>query len=156
MHYSMNPKDKYPADYPELADEILDHFGRICHSLGIIWYLSAGTCLGFYREGTYIEGDNDIDIRIIGDNGTLDILFEAIQKEGFIPSPHPNFRRVHFRKSNILLDIKKVHGEIPHLAVIFHNKQPYRIPYYTEDYLTRLYGPDWGTPQQILLRSHKD
>lgn len=45
----------------EQADQILDDFVAACADLNVRYCLIAGTALGFYRDGGYIENDNDID-----------------------------------------------------------------------------------------------
>lgn len=45
-----------------------------------VWWLEAGTCLGFYREKDFIDHDNDIDIGVLQTTWKWEVLEELLQK----------------------------------------------------------------------------
>lgn len=145
-----------PCDAPELADEILEEFHDICESLDIIFFLAAGTCLGFYRDEDYIQNDNDIDIRVICNDVRYKLLMEALGEHGFVAAKEPGYETKHFRKHDILFDIKQADGSEFHFYTIELGDCSYNLPHPIEEYLTRLYGMDWPTPQWKPLRSSEE
>lgn len=136
-----------PFDEPELADEILETFDEICKDLGIIYFLAAGTCLGFHREGDYIPRDNDIDVRVFCNDVRFEALTEALEEDGFVASTSPEYSKMHFRKHDILLDVKRADGSTFVFDTIEHYGVTYRVPSPVEDYLQCLYGEDWKKPR---------
>jgi len=153
--------DKPPAEVPGLANETLQHFDDICRSLRIIYFLAAGTCLGFYRDKNYMKGDNDIDIRVICGDDKFEQLVQTLAEEGFSPALEPGYERMHFRKNDILFDIKRADGTEFQFDTIYFNGWPYRVPYPVESYLERLYGKGWKihleeTGEKLLWTHHKE
>lgn len=57
----MNGKKIDKADAKYLLLYLLKHFNEVCESAGIIYYASAGTCLGAIRHKGLIPWDDDID-----------------------------------------------------------------------------------------------
>jgi hypothetical protein len=139
--------DELPAEVPHIADEALECFDDICRSLGITYFLTAGTCLGFYRDKGYIKGDNDIDMRVVCGDVAFDRLVDALQQEGFVPALQPGYERMHFRKDGILLDIKRADGTEFEFDTVTHHGRTYRMPHPVEEYLECVYGEDWDIPQ---------
>jgi len=138
-----------PFKIPKTADKLLNEYLEIADSLGIQTFLLFGTCLGFVRDGGYIEGDNDIDIGIFGNFGKLKI---ELIKNGFV------WKRAwrtntHFLKKNILFDVfSSFHYQrlFPSREffqsfdkIIYKNKK-YNVPHPVKKYLKETYG-DWRT-----------
>ena len=69
------------------ALEITKEVSAILYALDIDHWVDAGTCLGFYREGDFIEHDNDVDFGILAEDckdvGDLLSLFGAFLERGF-------------------------------------------------------------------------
>ena len=145
-----------PSDEPEHADDILDTLHKVCAELDITYFVQAGTALGFFRDGDYIELDNDLDVGVISTPGKFKNLKESLEAEGFTVDGMN-----HYWKHNILLDIRggtDYWGPEPILdkCVLPYTKQfdrvwyrnrYYNIPYPIEDHLACLYGPNWRTPR---------
>ena len=68
-----------PSTIPETADRVLDEFFQIAKQLKIRTCLSAGLCLGFVRDGGYIEGDNDLDVIVICIGDKRDKLINSLK-----------------------------------------------------------------------------
>ena len=136
----MNTTDPY--DSKDVADNILEEWDDIVLSLDFKHLLAFGTCLGFYRDGGYIEGDNDIDVWIKPDN--LKLIMPKMLERGYTLGRKAHSQ--HFFKNNILLDvwlIPKAYHE-PY-DIIEYNSRKYNAPNQVENYLEVLYG-DWKTP----------
>jgi cytidyltransferase-like protein len=76
------------ADYSKFKytdkDILLEKAIRILDDLGLKWWLDGGTCLGFARDGDFIEWDADVDLGIgPGQLGAWDQLVEAFLAAGF-------------------------------------------------------------------------
>ena len=76
-------KVKKPYYQKAEADKILKEVKQIAESLGIKYYLVAGTCLGFVREGGYIETDDDIDIDVFDPE---DRVRKKLLENGYVAS----------------------------------------------------------------------
>ena len=61
--------------------DILNRGIKILESMGLKYWISAGTALGLYRDGDFIPHDTDIDVEILLDKplniAKLQQLFEA-------------------------------------------------------------------------------
>ena len=145
-----------PCDDPEHADEVLETLDQICEDLEIVYFLTAGTALGFYRDEDYITNDNDIDVKVICNETRFKFLMEALEEHGFVAAKEPGYETMHFRKHDILLDIKQADGSEFHFDAVKLGDRVYRLPYPVEEYLTCLYGADWPVPQWKPLRSSKE
>lgn len=69
------------SDNKEKLNTTLEQVANILNSNGIKnWFVMYGTLLGIHRDGSCIEGDDDIDIII---NFDYDVLKTILEKEGF-------------------------------------------------------------------------
>lgn len=135
--------DPYKA--PKTADQLLNEFFDIAKGLGLVSFLWQGTCLGLVRDGTYIKGDNDIDVGILKG---IEELTEALIKNGFErKSDHTTCR--HFLKYGILLDVSYIFHNMEFIrspGIMIYKDRNYYIPDPITDYLKSAYG-DWRTPR---------
>jgi glycerol-3-phosphate cytidylyltransferase len=151
-----------PSDEPEVADEILRTLAGVCNDLGLIWFLYAGTALGFARDGAYLHKDNDLDVAILCGPNRTPAFLKAMEAEGFTIDKITPGIYGHFWKYNMLLDIRGINGEwglgratneciMPYIQngfdTIDYKGYAYNIPHPCEDYFTCCYGPNWGTPK---------
>jgi len=140
----------YPADAKDQADAILFTIAQICTQLNIPYFLIAGTCLGLYRDGTYIPDDNDIDIAIIYTPDNYDEITYDLRYWGFATDMGSDYEGTHWWKWDILLCITWMvqQGFYESHDIISYNKYDYRAPHPVEEYLAWKYGPTWETPLQ--------
>lgn len=135
-----------PFEIPKSADMLLNEYWDIANSINIESFLIYGTCLGFIRDGGYIEHDNDVDIGILGGLRKLEV---KLAENGFVKKKRWPPTNYHFLKYNILLDIFTGFPE-SHLKYfqsfdkITHEDRIYNVPHPVEGYLETLYG-DWRT-----------
>ncbi len=66
----------------QIYRDILVRTKRAFDRLNIKFFLSSGTCLGYFREGKFIDHDYDIDIGVFKNDYSPDII-ESMKKEGF-------------------------------------------------------------------------
>jgi len=131
-----------PCEIPESADKLLNEYWDIANSLDIKTFLIYGTCLGFIRDGGYIEHDNDVDIGILGKIGKFGI---KLIENGFVKKKRWPRRHYHFLKYDILFDI---HVGFPgshwkyfkSFDKITYKGRVYNVPHPVEEYLETLYG----------------
>jgi len=152
----------YPCDAEAVTDKILRDFVGTCDDLGIRYCLIGGTCLGFYRDGSYIRGDNDIDIWVDCDpveSECYTALTGRLLELGFTV-----YRSYHFSRDGILTDVwtrdrppTGQRGQITAASfallvdtfdTIVYNNRDYNIPHPAEEYLERFYGRDWRIPKR--------
>lgn len=65
--------------YRDILLKTIKAFDRI----GTKFFLSSGTCLGYFREGKFIDHDYDIDIGVFMEDYTPEII-TSMEKEGLI------------------------------------------------------------------------
>ena len=150
--------DICPLDEPRLADEILEDLDDLCDKLRLKFFLYAGTCLGFYREGDYIASDNDIDVAIIANETEYQGLINELIKLGFEQSSIECYKLHHLRRDGILLDLRRMDKRSPYVVppgattggysfrefdIITHYGRKYRVPGPVEKYLKSAYGTWW-------------
>lgn len=71
-----------PSDTPDAARAVLAEVTEMFDRLSIRHHISDGTLLGLIREGGFIAGDNDVDIRI--DRAAVnDGLVQTFEDQGF-------------------------------------------------------------------------
>ena len=139
-----------PCNNPELADHILSCLAQICTEHDILYFISCGTCLGFYRDNDYIPDDNDLDASIIFSHEHFNILPALLYPYGIVADSHGKFEGRHFWKDDMLLDITwvkpegfyKSHDEIGRNGII------YPAPHPIEEYLAWKYGSTWQVPMK--------
>lgn len=142
-----------PSNDPEHADEILDTLHKVCAELGITYFVYGGTALGFYRDGGYINLDNDLDIGIISTPERFLAMKDRMVGEGFVVDDNIN----HYWKHDILLDIRGgtehwgpelVMGRcvVPYtsqLDTVSYKGRDYNLPHPIEEHLACIYGSNW-------------
>jgi len=131
-----------PFEIPKIADKLLNEYWDIAKSLNIKTFLIYGTCLGFIRDGGYVERDNDVDIGILGEIGKLEI---KLIENGFAKKRRWPPTNYHFLKYNILLDIFTNFPEshwkyFRSFDEITYKGRIYNVPHPVERYLKTLYG----------------
>lgn len=142
-----------PDTIPEVADAILAEFFEITYRLGIKSAIILGTCLGFYRDGTYLPGDNDLDLVAIVDDEDRSYLTKRLIDHGYLlgrtflaaPGQPDTSKNVHFVKDRILLSIswRKAEGFYAEFgSVPYKGRTAYPIPTPIDGYLTACYR-DW-------------
>jgi len=148
-----------PFNSIENADKFLQLWDDVCNKLEISHLLIYGTALGFYRDGGYIKGDSDIDVRCICKRDKWDKMVEELTKKGvFQQLPHG----FGFYKYGILMCIERCEkvGVVTYddgweitclpyydFETVEHNGRKYNIPYPAEAYFAQRYGADWKTPK---------
>ena len=137
------------------ADKALFEFAEIADCLGTRWCLLLGTCLGMYRDGGYIEWDNDIDLGVIAPAEGLKELFTRLADQGFERGRtylNPgNEANQHFRKNRVLLDIffkftDRQKRFLTSFDRVIYTGKSFNIPHPVEEYLAFEFG-DWRTPR---------
>ena len=155
--------DKYYQNFTEAAaDEILEEFDDVCKSLGIEYYLTLGTCQGFYRNKGYLPNEHDLDVLPICGDHEFVSLIETLKQRGFAFRGTPAERAWygHSFKKGIVLDIWR-EGDLGNCATqravlafcktfdtLVHHGRTYRVPGPVEDYLALpfVYGKTWRIP----------
>lgn len=148
----------FPANAKEHADAMLLSLANVCTRLSVPYFLKAGTCLGLYRDGTYIPDDSDLDV-VIASTRFQEII-SALHQEGIVVEGWGHWENRHFWKGNMLLDITWVEPEgfYADHDILRYNDYDYHIPHPIEEYLEWKYGDTWRTPLpkgQFTLR-HED
>jgi len=144
-----------PSIIPKTTDKVLDEFFQITKQLKIRTCLAAGLCLGFVRDGGYIDGDNDLDMVAICTDDERNKLTNALKEHGFdagrsFPPPHNN---AHFHKNRILVDIYfrtpgKYYSQFG--SVVYKGKS-YPVPYPVEKYLSTCYT-NWRVKENQAIQ----
>jgi hypothetical protein len=137
---------KCPADYPELADYLLQAFVQVCQEHGLSHFITAGTCLGFCREGTYIPDDNDIDVAVAYTPEAYNGFPLFMHQRGIITDTHGAFENRHYWKDDMLLDITWVNPTGFYASCDYIKGYP--VPSPVEEYLAWKYGDAWRTPMR--------
>lgn len=126
----------------DIADSILEEFFRIARQLKIKAFLVFGLCLGFVRDGGYIEGDNDLDVGVVCNEEEKDRLVNSLKDNGFNEGRSFRHNNTHFHKNKILLDINfRKFGEFySNLDSVHYKGMEYPIPSPIEEYLSTCYS----------------
>ena len=64
-NYPIRVSSNYLETKAKVYKDILTRVSRVFHKLNIPFFLSSGTCLGFYREGKFLDHDYDIDVGVM-------------------------------------------------------------------------------------------
>ena len=168
---NVKPSVFQPMDMP-LAEAVLKEAKEILDSLGIVFFLRHGTCLGAVRDGALIPWDDDLDIAsIIGLHGLTEEAIapvaDVFRERGFeteltIADLHVSLE---FHKEGIALDwtcyriIDDCIYQWPvlRIPVSLHTDlkpipflgEQFNVPNPPEEYLVLKYGPEWMTPKQF-------
>jgi len=134
---------KRPSSDIKNADIVLEEAYNIADELGFKPVLWHGTCLGFYRDGTYTYTDNDLDIAISGSDKERDIYFKKLLDSDF----ERGFGENHFIKNKIMLDVYTYDGESEDIK---YKAKFYNIPSPIEEHLKEVFGNDWRTPKHSV------
>lgn len=140
-----------PATIPDVADAILAEYFDLTYKLGIKAAIILGTCLGFYRDGTYLPGDNDLDVVAIADDEDRAYLTKKLIASGYLMGRSYPSSNTHFVKDGILLDVfwRKAEGFYAEFGGVPYKSTAYPIPAKTDEYLTVCYR-DWRDKSNIV------
>lgn len=142
-----------PSSQVEIADNVLNEVFSITKQLEIKTFLMFGTCLGFVRDGGYIQGDFDLDIGVICKWEERDVLTNAFEINGIILVRSKSKKKhVHYRKNNIGIDIWfRKEESYPNFDSIDYKGRKYPIPYPIEEYLSACYS-NWKIKEKQTTR----
>ncbi|KAL0963213.1 hypothetical protein UPYG_G00351200 [Umbra pygmaea] len=171
--FQLYPDDVSPEamDFRMKAKALLHLAARTLTELQVPFWLSSGTCLGWFRQCSIIPYSKDVDLGIWIKDYTPDII-QAFQKAG-LPLKH-KFGKVDdslelsFQGLDVKLDIfffyedtdivwnggtqaksgKKFKYVFPKFSLCWTEllELKVRVPCEAVDYLTANYGPTWNTP----------
>ena len=114
--------------------------------MGLKAFLAFGTCLGFVRDGGYVEGDHDLDIGVICKWKDKDILKNALKMNGFILiRSKPRSEHIIYAKGKVLIDLWFHTGSEEFYSkfdYVIYKRKRYSIPHPVGKYLTACYS-DW-------------
>lgn len=161
---------------PVKAIEVLHHAANIMESTGVVWWLSAGTALGAYRDDLsdeFLERDTDLDVGVLGDQ--YNVLTTAFVNAGYeVLRAYHNTARGWFGirdlpvqlavvRDGIIFDIYFFHPDGDELVSYTEHGQMrkpltlienlgswmgFPMPHPIERYLAIRYGEDWRTPKE--------
>ncbi|XP_050401352.1 ribitol-5-phosphate transferase FKTN isoform X1 [Patella vulgata] len=175
LFYKKNPKDSSPSSlhFQKKGRQLLAKAKDILDSMGIRFWLSSGTCLGWYRQCNIIPYSKDVDIGIwIKDY--KEGLTEYFEDHGLLlkhqfGQKNDSFE-LSFRLGEVKLDIFFFYEEDDHMwngGTHAWTGQKYkyifpkftlcwtelldlkvRVPCETKSYIVANYGPNWFVPIQ--------
>lgn len=125
------------SSHKEVADAVLMEFVEIVKKLNLTFHLEYGVCLGFVRDGGYIEYDNDIDIVVHANDAEWMKLINTLGKHGFSGDSH-------IVKNKIMLDVGRTEKAQQFDSVTYEGVK-FNVPHPVEEYLEQTYGEDWKT-----------
>lgn len=147
----------------------LEEIKEILDRLGVPFFLEYGTLLGAYRDGDFLDGDEDIDIGVIGIEH-LNGVREAVKLKNFRvmePNLYLSLRRnfpvdIHFYQEGPASFQCWVKPGKPYLffpkrfkeqtKIAFKGKE-YGAPSPIEDFLTWVYG-DWKNKENKISSAY--
>ncbi len=134
--------------YEELANEGLVIWDETCTLLSIKHFLVHGTCLGIYRNGGRIPGD-DIDVGVMCSENEFFNLIRKLKERGFVELARA--REISGIKMKFDLLNRYHPSELVFLETfdtVNYRGRAYNIPHPVEDYLELHYGyyGDWRVP----------
>ena len=142
------------------ADDLLETWDDACNELNVPHMLIYGTALGFYRDGGYITGDNDIDTRVICNKEKWKELIKRLKGKGIIQTSHPGGWGFHKHGIHMAIERSEKVGIIiwdngwefkiqplyHKFDTIEYKGRKYNVPHPVEKYLENRYGKDWRIP----------
>lgn len=136
---------------PNLANAILETAAQICLGRDIPYFVTGGTLLGLYRDGTYISTDPDLDMAVVYSEDNYRDFVDRLLGMNFMPDVGTQWEGKHFWKYGILLDVTWVapSGWYASHGILEYNNYDYHTPYPIEDYLKWKYSPTWKTPLKV-------
>ena len=143
------------------CDKCLFEFQDTCDKLNIKSVLMIGTCLGFYRDKTYCEGDYDLDVGVFCNKEKIRELIKGLKEKGFREDTCLKNQgweiNHHFWKGDVLLDVhyQFLKDELPFfikLQPINYKDKVFNMPSPVEDYLKLQYGENWKIPANVRSR----
>lgn len=160
----------------KLAKRVLFDIADTLESIGLQFFLAFGVCLGAYREGDFIDYDNDIDLIMKAEEfvPNSSLMMEKIRKKGYdIKEGEYPFRQVNrmsvkkwaFNLSIVSLYLignerwfPKTGNSMVYPARLFENPEQivfldrrFNIPTPVTEYLELTYGSDYMTPKRIFM-----
>lgn len=137
----------------DIADGILDEFFRIAERLKIKAFLLIGLCLGFVRDGGYIEGDNDLDVGVICKNEEKDRLINALKENSFNQGKSYRHNNTHFHKNKVLVDVYFLEskGFFSKFDSVQYKRKEYPVPSPVGEYLNACYS-NWKIKENQVTR----
>lgn len=127
-----------------IADRVLKEIFTIAKQLEIKAFLAFGTCLGFVRDGGYIEGDLDLDVGVICEWEKKDALKNSFEVNGFIlKRSKPHDKHIIYRKGKVLIDIwfrTKSGRFYSEFDYVLYKRKQYPVPHPVEEYLNTCYS----------------
>jgi len=136
-----------PAEAPDVADALLAGYFNVLDRLGIKGAVILGCCLGLYRDGAYLVGDNDIDVAAIVTKWGREAVCAALISTGYLQGrSFANANNTHFLhfEGNMLLDVSwRDENYYSAFENIRYKDRDYPAPSPIEAYLERCYGPKW-------------
>lgn len=138
----------------KVADNILNEIFSITKQLKIKTFLVFGTCLGFVRDGGYIQGDWDVDIGVICKWKDKDTLKNALEMNDFILKRiKPKKKHLVYRKGKLLIDIwfQKSENFYSNFDNIDYKGRKYHVPHPVEEYLSVCYS-NWKVKEDQKTR----
>lgn len=143
------------------CDTCLFTFQDTCNELKIPTVLMMGTALGICRDGTYCEGDYDLDVGVFCNKQKVLELFKKLKEKGLIQAECWQNQgweiNQHFWYSNnnekVLLDIhiqylKDEEKFFNSMDKVNYKDKTFNIPTPSKDYFNLNYGENWAIPQQ--------
>lgn len=143
-----------PSSAPDLADWALETVDDMCKQLGLPLFLFGGTCLGFYRDKTYVE-DNDLDLAVVSTKEEYHNLWHRLAT---LPEWNDGSG---LRKGPIQIDLHYTDRNLSYYVIpswrpmaytfqgfdtVSRHGRDYRLPHPVEKYLAWEFGKMWNVP----------
>jgi len=142
-----------PCLQVDAVDNILDEVFQITERLKIKACLVFGLCLGFVREGRYLENDNDLDVGVICNGKNKKILISSLKKNGFNQGRSYRYNNIHFYKNKVLVDIffLEARGFYSKFDSVQYKGKRYPVPHPTKEFLSACYS-NWKIKEMQTAR----
>ncbi len=141
--------------------------------LGLSYRITDGTALGLYRDKSFIQHDNDIDVDVL-DCFNVDLIHKSMRDKGMKLGRRVSWRGkiqqlTYYNDKNIIFDMvfwytrnKQIvnYSELGYLRVqpskhfvslskLYWKGKKYPVASNTQDWLVLRYGKDWRIPKRI-------